>query len=118
MKGSGHALILRYYHDICLEGLIKTTKTLSQSSRSPGGDLNPRAPKYKSHYKMYCKILSKVIKEVKQNNYNSQILKSNNKIKSTRHIVFVVSGKLTVKAAVVSSYFLWKSTNIPQAFAS
>jgi hypothetical protein len=29
---------------------------------------------------MYCKILLEVIKEAKRNNYNSQILESNNKI--------------------------------------
>jgi hypothetical protein len=27
----------------------------------------------KIHYKVYCKILSTVIKEAKQNNYNNQI---------------------------------------------
>jgi hypothetical protein len=42
---------------------------------------------------MYCKILSKVIKEAKRNNYNSQILESNNKIKTTWEIVKVESGK-------------------------
>jgi hypothetical protein len=39
-------------------------------------------PRLKSHYKIYCKILSKIIKEAKQNNCNSQILESNNKIKT------------------------------------
>jgi hypothetical protein len=28
----------------------------------------------KSNYKMYCKILSNIIKEAKQNNYNNHIL--------------------------------------------
>jgi hypothetical protein len=31
---------LWYYHGICLEGLRKTTKTVSQNSRSPCRDLN------------------------------------------------------------------------------
>jgi hypothetical protein len=33
---------------ICLEGLRKTTKNLSQDSRSPGRDLNPGPPEYKA----------------------------------------------------------------------
>jgi hypothetical protein len=37
---------LRYYPGICLEGLRKTTKNLSQDNRSPGRDLNPGPPEY------------------------------------------------------------------------
>jgi hypothetical protein len=33
---------------ICLEGLRKTTKNLSQDSRSPGRDLNPGPPEYEA----------------------------------------------------------------------
>jgi hypothetical protein len=44
---------------------------------------------------MYCKILSEIIKEAKRNNYNSQILESNNKIKIPWEIVKVESGKKT-----------------------
>jgi hypothetical protein len=36
------------YSGICLEGLKKTMKNLSQDSRSPGQDLNPRPPKYEA----------------------------------------------------------------------
>jgi hypothetical protein len=38
---------LRYYPGICL-GLRKTTKNLSQDSRTPGRDLNPGPPKYEA----------------------------------------------------------------------
>jgi hypothetical protein len=34
--GSGRGITLRYYLGILLDGLRKTTKTLSQDSRSPG----------------------------------------------------------------------------------
>jgi hypothetical protein len=34
---------LRYYPDICLEGLRKTMNSLSQDSRSPVWDLNPES---------------------------------------------------------------------------
>jgi hypothetical protein len=37
---------LRYYPSICLEGLRKTTKNLSQDTRSPVRDLNPGPPEY------------------------------------------------------------------------
>jgi hypothetical protein len=46
LKESGHGLILRYYPGICLKGLGKTTKSLSQDSRSSGLDLNPEPPEY------------------------------------------------------------------------
>jgi hypothetical protein len=39
---------LRYHPGICLEGLRKDTETLSQYSRSPGRDLNPRPPEYEA----------------------------------------------------------------------
>jgi hypothetical protein len=45
---SGSGLILRHYPSICLEGLRKTTKNLSQDSRPPGRDLNPAPPEYES----------------------------------------------------------------------
>jgi hypothetical protein len=46
-------------------------------------------PRLKSHYKMYCKIPLKVIKEAKRNNYNRKILESKNKVKTTYKIVKV-----------------------------
>jgi hypothetical protein len=39
-------LIFRYYPGIRLEGLRKTTKSLSQDSRSLGQDLNPVPHEY------------------------------------------------------------------------
>jgi hypothetical protein len=39
---------LRYYPNICLEGLRKTTKIPSQDSRFPGRDLNPGPPEYEA----------------------------------------------------------------------
>jgi hypothetical protein len=53
---------------------------------------NSHDPKLKCHYKLYCKVLTYVILEAKQNNYN-QILRSNNKIKTTWELVKVESGK-------------------------
>jgi hypothetical protein len=35
---------LRYYPGICLDGLSKTTRNLSQDSRSAFRDLNPEPP--------------------------------------------------------------------------
>jgi hypothetical protein len=37
-----------YYLNICLEGLRKTTRNLSQDSRSPCQDLNPGPPEYEA----------------------------------------------------------------------
>jgi hypothetical protein len=48
-KGFGRKQLwrnLRYYPKIQLEGLRKTTKNLSQDSRSQGRDLNLGPPKY------------------------------------------------------------------------
>jgi hypothetical protein len=41
----------------------------------------------KTHYKQYCKILARVIKEAKKCTYNNQINKSTNKIKTTWNII-------------------------------
>ena len=41
----------------------------------------------KKHYKQYCKILTKVIKEAKKYTYNNQINKSTNKGKTTWNII-------------------------------
>jgi hypothetical protein len=46
--GSGRGLIIRYYPGVCLEGLKKTTKSLSQDSRSLGRDLKPGPPEYEA----------------------------------------------------------------------
>jgi hypothetical protein len=46
LVGSGRGLILRYYPDIRLEGLRKTTKHLSQDSQSPSRDLIAGPPAF------------------------------------------------------------------------
>jgi hypothetical protein len=56
VEKSGHGLILRYYTSICLEGLGKTLKTLSQDSLSLGQDLNPGPPDYKEGQPLYDDI--------------------------------------------------------------
>jgi hypothetical protein len=43
-----HLSLLWYYPVICLEGLAKTTKDVSQESMSPGRDLNPEPPEYEA----------------------------------------------------------------------
>lgn len=42
--------ILNYYPKICLEGLQKTTKSLSQYYQPPGRVSNTRSPKYKAEF--------------------------------------------------------------------
>jgi hypothetical protein len=48
VKGSGRGQILRYYASICLEGLRRGSKTLSQDCRSQGRDFNPGFPEYEA----------------------------------------------------------------------
>jgi hypothetical protein len=75
-------------------------------------------PRLKSHYRIYCKILSKVIKEAKQNNYNCQILEPNNEIKTTWKILKVESRKKTFNEDVQILNIREKSTKNPQATAN
>jgi hypothetical protein len=44
---------------------------------------NNNAMKLKQYYKLYCEILTNVIKEVKRTNYNKQIVNSYNKVNTT-----------------------------------
>jgi len=44
---------------------------------------NSKNPKLKEHYKLYCKLLSKVIKDTKILQYKKQILTSYNKARTT-----------------------------------
>jgi hypothetical protein len=62
---------------------------------------------------MHCKILSKVIKETKRNNYNSQILESKNSIKTNWETVKVESGKKTFNEDVQVLTIDGKFTNNP-----
>ena len=50
-------------------------------------------PVLKRYYKTYSRILAKVIKEAKRLSYNSRILKSNNKVKTTWNIINDLVGK-------------------------
>jgi hypothetical protein len=45
---SGRVLLLRSYPSICLDGLRKTTKKLSQDSCCLGQDLEPGLSKYEA----------------------------------------------------------------------
>jgi hypothetical protein len=44
---------------------------------------NSKNPKHKEHYKSYCKLLSKIIKEEKILQHNKQILASYNNTRTT-----------------------------------
>ena len=52
--------------------------------------------KLKHYYKVYCKILSNVIKEGKRLKYNKQILISHNKIKTMWNIIKAETGKKVI----------------------
>jgi hypothetical protein len=61
---------------------------------------NSNNPQLKMHYKSYCKILSNVIKAAKKKlHYNSQIINSNNRIKTMRNVVKSETG--TKKTAIL-----------------
>jgi hypothetical protein len=59
-KEAGKAY-LRYYPSIYLKGLRKTTTNLSEYSWSPGRDLNPRPPEYRSTKTFSGWLLKKAI---------------------------------------------------------
>jgi hypothetical protein len=48
-------------------------------------------PKVKAHFKKYCRILSKVIEAAKKLHYNTLIVNSNNKTKTTWNIVKTIT---------------------------
>jgi regulator of sigma D len=54
---------------------------------------NSNDTKLKGHYKLYCKILSKVIKAAKKLHYDKIILNSKNKTKTTWDIIKTETGK-------------------------
>jgi hypothetical protein len=54
-------------------------------------------PHFKLYYMKYCKVLAKVIKEAKKAYYDSNILKSHNKIKTTWSIIKRETGYKTLK---------------------
>ena len=50
-------------------------------------------PKLNNHYEKYCRILSDVIKISKKRYYNNLLLTSNNKSKTSLHIIKSVTNK-------------------------
>jgi hypothetical protein len=99
LEGSCRDLILRYYPGNRLEGLRKTTKSLSQGNRSTGLDLKPGPPKYEAEvlstlpnfpnswgfviickikftYLLYIYIAACLTVDFKQPRANSNVLKS------------------------------------------
>jgi hypothetical protein len=54
---------------------------------------NSKKPKLKKYYKLYCKLLSKVIKEAKILQYEKQISTSHNKTTTVWNIVKSETGK-------------------------
>jgi hypothetical protein len=48
VKGRECCIMFRYCSSICLEGLRKTAKTLSQDIQSPGRYLTPDPPEYEA----------------------------------------------------------------------
>jgi hypothetical protein len=58
LEGNGHGLFQRYYPDIHLEALRKTTKNLSQDSQYPEQDSNQAPPEYKLEmWEHLCNLL-------------------------------------------------------------
>jgi len=49
-------------------------------------------PKFKEHYKSYCKLLLKLIKKAKISKYNKQISTSYNKTRTSWNIVISEKG--------------------------
>jgi hypothetical protein len=54
---------------------------------------NSYNPDLKKYYKLYCKILTNVIKEAKRLHYDGKIKKSNNKNKTLWDIIKLETGK-------------------------
>jgi hypothetical protein len=54
---------------------------------------NSKKPNLKEHYKSFCKLLAKVIKEAKISQYKKEILISYNKTRTTWNIVKSKTGK-------------------------
>jgi hypothetical protein len=61
---------------------------------------NSNNHKLKSYYKLYCKLLSKIIRQAKALHYKNQILKSNNKSKTVWDILKSQTGKKKMKEVI------------------
>jgi hypothetical protein len=74
------------------------------------------------YYKQYCKILARVITEVKRSKYNNQIINSTNKIKTTWNIIksetnrlkghTVIMKILLTPLMIICYQQLWKSCKV------
>jgi len=94
----------------------KTKKTSYQRTRRLYlASRNTNVLRLESHYKVYCKILSIVIKKAKQNYYNNQILESNNKIKNLLEIVKLDSGRKNISEEAQVSKIDGKYSDNPQS---
>jgi hypothetical protein len=69
---------------ISIKASCKSKRELYFTSR------NTNDLRWHSHYKMYCKIQSSVIKDAKHNNHNNQILEKNNRIKIIWEIKIII----------------------------
>jgi len=78
LEGSGRDLILSHYSGIRLEGLRKTTATLSQDSWFPGPDLNPGPPEYEAGVLTTRPQLFVSLIYIKTQNKNIVILRTSN----------------------------------------
>jgi len=65
--------------------------------------VNSNDPTAKAHYTKYCRILKKVIKEVKKQFYDRIIAKSDNKIKTTWNNIKNETGRMHPIEQVFSS---------------
>jgi hypothetical protein len=88
---------------------VKRYKDIHLSSR------NSKNTKFKERYELYCKLLSKVIKEAKILRYKREILTSYNKTRTTCNIVkSETGGKQRERRNIITEY-QWqantKSTN-------
>jgi hypothetical protein len=63
VEGSGRDTIVKNYPSICVGGLRKTMKNLSQDSRSPGRDLNPALTKYDAGVNQTTTTFDNIIEE-------------------------------------------------------
>jgi hypothetical protein len=71
---------------------------------------------HKLYYKHYCKILSEVIKEVKELYYKEVITKSKNKMKTTWNIICKGTSNLTnensIKSLRINNHILYNQITI------
>jgi len=65
----------------------------------------------RQYYKLYCKILKKVIIEAKRSNYNTQISASQNRVTTTQDIIKCETGQRKENAKINNSETDSKTSN-------